>query len=150
LKQTQVYYPASIGIPFYNTIKSLPLNATAMQDGEIFSTKATVLFPQQRHLSQQRFHQQKRFPHQRAFGHDPLFYTRDANSSKLKNTTIVLQQVSVCNIKTYEDYNDYGEHLSIWINFKMTTPIVFARPRKPLPNHKHCSIGSITKVGCQN
>jgi hypothetical protein len=71
-----------------------------------------------------------------AFYHDPLLHTRDANSSKMKSITIyhalqtplsdniVLQQVCVCNVKTYEDYNDYGDHLPVWINFKMTTPIV--------------------------
>jgi hypothetical protein len=80
-------------------------------------------------------------PLQATFGHDLLFYTRDANSSKMKNTTInhamhtplpdniALQQVGVCNVKTYENYNDYGDHLPVWANFKLTTPIVFVQPR---------------------
>jgi hypothetical protein len=99
---------------------------------------------------------------QAAFGHDPLFHKRDANSSKMKNTTIdhamhtslpdniVLQQVGVCNVKTYEDYNDYGDHLPVWANFKMTTLIVFVQPRKPLPLHKRCYISSMTEATRQN
>jgi hypothetical protein len=72
---------------------------------------------------------------QAAFGHHPLFHTRDANSSKIKNTTIdhtlhtpmpdniALYQVGVCKVKTYEDYNDYDDHLPTWINFKIITSI---------------------------
>jgi hypothetical protein len=60
-----------------------------------------------------------------AFGHDPLFYTRDANFSKMYDTaidhamhsplldSIVLQQVGVCNVKNYDDYNDYKDRLPV-------------------------------------
>jgi hypothetical protein len=60
-----------------------------------------------------------------AFGHDPSFHARDVNSIKMKNITIdhalytqlpdniVLQQVGVCNVKTYEDYNNYKDHLPV-------------------------------------
>jgi hypothetical protein len=93
-----------------------------------------------------------------AFGHDPLLHKRDANSSKIKNTAIdhalhsplpdniVLQQIRVCNVKTYKDYNDYRDHLPVWINFKMTAPVVFVQPRNPLLVHKRCNIGSIVEV----
>jgi hypothetical protein len=101
-------------------------------------------------------------PPHATFGHDPLFHTIDVNSSKFKNTAIdhalhsplpdniVLQQVGVCNVKTYEDYNDYRDYLPVWANFKLTTPIVTVRPRKPLPAHKRCDIGSITEVVHEN
>jgi hypothetical protein len=93
---------------------------------------------------------------------DPLFHTRDANSSKMKNTAfdhalhtplpdkIVLQQVGSCNVKTYEDYNDYEDHLPVRVNFKLTTSIVIVRPRKILPVYKRCNIGSITEAVWQN
>jgi hypothetical protein len=61
-----------------------------------------------------------------------------------------LQQVGVCNVKTYEDYNDYGDHLPVWANFKLTTPIVFVQPRKLLSAHKRCDIGSITEAVRKN
>jgi hypothetical protein len=41
---------------------------------------------------------------------------------------ILMQHVCVYNIKTYENYNDFGDHLPIWINFKMITPIVIFDP----------------------
>jgi hypothetical protein len=37
---------------------------------------------------------------------------------------ILMQHVCVCNMKTYANYNDFGDHLPIWINFKLTIPIV--------------------------
>jgi hypothetical protein len=60
-------------------------------------------------------------PLQVAFGPDPSFQTRDANSSKLQNSTIdhslhtplpdniVLQQVGFCNVKTYEDMDQFQD-----------------------------------------
>jgi hypothetical protein len=97
-----------------------------------------------------------------AFSHDLLFHTRDTNLSTMGNIAIdhalhspltdniVLQQVGVRNKKTYKDYDDYGDHIPVWINFKLAAPIVIVRLRKPLPAHKCCDISISTEVVRQN
>jgi hypothetical protein len=67
-----------------------------------------------------------------------VLLSRFIREMKMKNTAIehalhtpipenmTLQQVGVCNIKIYADYNDYTDHLLVWIKLRRTADYTYS------------------------